>query len=304
MTDQKLLIEQINQYKKEKNAVLLVHNYQRPEVQAVADYLGDSLELAQLSRTLPHDTIVFCGVHFMAESSALLAPEKTVLLPVIEAGCPLADCATPEMVQDMRKRYPNAVFIAYINTSAAVKAESDVVCTSANALTIIKHFSDRQICYLPDKNLAAYASKQLGIDIISWPGQCLVHDKLITVDHLLELKKKYPEALVMAHPETPLNVLDHVDVIIGTGAMIKLAKSDKRSSFIVVTEAGLVHRLRNENPNKTFIEMERAICAQMKMTTLQSVRDALKYDQYKIKVPKDVAAGALKALEKMLELTP
>ncbi|MGB3976301.1 MAG: quinolinate synthase NadA [bacterium] len=304
MTDQTLLIDQINRYKKEKNAVLLAHNYQRAEVQAIADYLGDSLELAQLSRSLPHDTIVFCGVHFMAESAALLAPDKTVLLPVIDAGCPLADCATPQMVKEMRKKHPNAVFIAYINTSAAVKAESDVVCTSANAFTIIKHFSDRPICYLPDKNLAAYASHQLGIDIIPWPGQCLVHDKLITADHLIKLKKKYPEALVMAHPEAPLNVLEYADVIIGTGGMIKLAKSSERMSFIVVTENGLVHRLRNENPGKTFIEIHQAVCAQMKMTTLESIHEALKFDRYKITVPDTVAAGALRALEKMLELTP
>lgn len=304
MTDRKLLIDQINRYKKEKNAVLLVHNYQRPEIQAIADYLGDSLELAQKTLSIPHKTIVFCGVHFMAESAVLLAPDKTVLLPVKEAGCPLADCATPEMVREMRKRYPEAVFVAYINTSAAVKAESDVVCTSANALAIIQHFSDRQICYLPDKNLAAYASKHLGIDIISWPGQCLVHDKLITANHLESLKKQYPEALVMAHPEAPMKVLELSDVVIGTSGMIKLAKTSRHTSFIVVTETGLVHRLRHENPDKVFIEMEGAICAQMKMTTLQSVHDALKYDRYKITVPKTIAARALKAMEKMLELTP
>jgi quinolinate synthase len=298
------LVEQINRYKAERKAVLLVHNYQRPEIQAIADYLGDSLELARIARTLPDETIVFCGVHFMAESAALLAPEKSVLLPVLEAGCPLADCATPEMVRRMRRCYPDAVFVAYINTSAAVKAESDVVCTSANAFTILQHFADRRICYLPDKNLAEYASRELGLNIVTWPGQCYVHDTLIRADDLIALKKQYPEALVMAHPEAPMNVLERADVVTGTGGMIKIARTSERTSFIVATETGLVNRMKKENPGKTFIEMEGAICAQMKLTTLQNVHDALKYDRYRITVPDTVAAGALRALEKMLELTP
>lgn len=304
MMNKKALAEQINRYKAEKNAVLLVHNYQRPEIQAIADYLGDSLELARHAKTLPHETIVFCGVHFMAESAALLAPGKSVLLPVQDAGCPLADCASVEMVRRMRERHPDAVFVAYINTSAAVKAESDVVCTSANAFTILNHFADRKICYLPDKNLAAYAARELGIPIISWPGQCYVHDKLIRADDVTALKKQYPEALVMAHPEASLDVLELADIVTGTGGMIKKARTSEHSTFIVVTEAGLVNRLRIENPEKIFIEMEGAICAQMKLTTLQNVHDALKYDRYRITVPDTVAAGALRALEKMLELTP
>lgn len=299
-------VNEISKYKKKMNAVILAHNYQRPEIQEIADYLGDSLDLAKKASHLSCKTIVFCGVHFMAESAAILSPDKDVLLPVLEAGCPLADCATPEMILETRKRNPDAVIVAYINTSAAVKAEADVICTSANAMAILKHYCDQQkkICYLPDKNLAAYAEKQMGISIIKWPGQCYVHDTHITKDAVQSLKQKYPDAFVMAHPEAPLNVLELADAVIGTGGMIKLAGSSDHKSFIVATEKGLVYRLRKENPKKQFYEIENAICAQMKVTTLQSVLNALKNYQHKITLQEPIAARARKALNKMLLLSP
>ena len=301
--DKAELRHRILELKEKHNAAILVHNYQRPEIQELADYLGDSLDLARRSRALDNPVIVFCGVHFMAESAAILSPEKKILLPSLDAGCPLADCATPEMVRKARAEHPDAVFIAYINTSAAVKAEVDVTCTSANAFTILEHYRNRKICYLPDKNLAAYAAMKLDLDIIKWPGQCYVHDKLITPELVAELKKKHPDAYIMAHPEAPMEVLELADLVTGTSGMVKIAGADEHHKFVVVTETGLTHRLQNEFQEKTFIEVPGAICSQMKITTLDALHDALKLQQHVISVPEDIAARARKALNRMLELT-
>ncbi|MBN1297404.1 quinolinate synthase NadA [bacterium] len=289
--------------KKQHDAAILVHNYQRPEIQELADYLGDSLDLARRAMMLPQPVIVFCGVHFMAESAAILAPEKTILLPHPDAGCPLADCASPDRVRDARKQHPDAVFIAYINTSAAVKAEVDVVCTSANALRIIKRLSDREICYLPDKNLAAYAAEKLGIRMIPWPGQCYVHDHLIDLETVERLKEQNPGAVVMAHPEASPAVLKTADIVTGTSGMIREAISSRNSHFIVVTERGLVERMRREIPGKTFIPIPTAVCSQMKLTTLETVLDSLQYFQHVISVPGPVAVKARRSLDRMLELS-
>lgn len=297
------LVQEIRRLKKEKNAAILVHNYQRSEIQEVADYLGDSLDLAKRATALQNPVIVFCGVHFMAESAAILNPHKTILLPEIDAGCPLADCASAEEVRAARKRHPEAVFIAYINTSAAVKAEVDVICTSANAMKIISHYKGREICYLPDKNLAGYVEKQLEIDIIKWPGQCYVHDRLITEDAVKTAIKANPEAMVLAHPEAPENVLKLAHVVTGTSGMINTVKVSNHKDFIIVTETGLTQRMAREFPSKNFIEIASAICSQMKLTTLQSLYEALKLHRHVITVPENTAAKARTALNRMLELS-
>lgn len=299
----KEITDSILELKKQRQAAILVHNYQRPEIQDLADYLGDSLDLARRARSLDNPVIVFCGVHFMAESAAILSPSKTVLLPHPEAGCPLADCATPEMVRDARREHPDAVFVAYINTSAAVKAEVDITCTSANAIHILSQFKGRDIVYLPDKNLAEYAARTCDLNIIRWPGQCYVHDTLITADTVANVKKRYPDAEVLAHPEAPMAVLDLADVVTGTSGMIRHARQSSSHRFIVVTESGLTYRMRREMPGREFIEIPGAICAQMKLTTLETLFEALRDMKHQITVPEPVADKARNALERMLELS-
>jgi quinolinate synthase len=297
------LQSRIRELKNTKGVTILAHNYQRPEIQEIADFLGDSLELARKATTLDCKTIVFCGVHFMVESAKILNPEKTFLLPEINAGCPLADCATADQVRDARQKYPNSVFIVYINTSAAVKAECDCVCTSANALKIILHYKDRDIVYLPDKNLAAYAEHLLKRPIIKWDGQCYVHDNLIKIEDVKDLKEAHPNAIVLAHPECPMSILTIADLVTGTNGMIVAARERPEREFIVVTERGLVDRLQSEVKNKIFFSLEYALCGQMKLTSLFSVYEALEKWQYEITVDEHVAQKARVALDRMMELS-
>ncbi|MBN1550885.1 quinolinate synthase NadA [bacterium] len=298
-----VLVEQIRKLKQERRAVLLVHNYQHSEVQDLADYLGDSLDLAIRATTLAEPVIVFCGVHFMAESAKLLCPSKTVLLPEHTAGCPLADCATGTQVREYREKYPDAVFVAYINTSAEVKAECDICVTSANALTILAKFPDKRIVYLPDKNLAAYAALKLKREIIVWPGQCYVHDSLITLKKIQSLRSQHPNAKLLAHPEAPLSVLSMADVVTGTSGMIKWVSESDDMEFIIATEVGLVSRMRKELPDRLFYEVPGAICSSMKLTTLHSIRDALQNMKNVITIPPAIAERAQKPLRRMLEMT-
>ncbi len=297
------LTQYILRFKRERNICILSHNYQRNEIQEIADCLGDSLDLARKAMSTQAQKIIFCGVHFMAESAKILSPHKTILLPEITAGCPLADCATVEQVKAMRNKHPHAVFIAYINTSAAVKAECDCVCTSANALHIIEHFKDREIVYLPDKNLAAYAEKMLQRTIIKWPGQCYVHHFRITLPGVHGLIAKHPEALIMTHPEAPMEILEISDIITGTSGMIKNAATLDRKEFIVLTEIGLIERLRREFPDKHFYGLAEAVCGQMKTTTLQSVYESIIQNQYEIHVDEKIIHKARNALERMMEFT-
>ncbi len=294
---------EILKLKEQNDAIFLVHNYQRPEIQELADILGDSLALAREAMQVKQKTIVFCGVRFMAETAKILCPDKRVLLPEINAGCPLADCATVEQVQEARKKYPDAVFMAYINTSPEVKAACDVCVTSANAFQIIQAYKSREIVYLPDKNLARYAEVKLNRSIIKWPGQCYVHDHLITLQAVENLISEHPEAVVLSHPEAAYEILQKSDVVTGTSGMLKaVAKMDKKE-FIVVTEIGLVDRMRREFPDRIFYPIPGAICAQMKLTTLRSLYDALVYGKHEIHVPHAVAVRAKNALDRMLELT-
>jgi len=301
--DKPELISEIKRLKNKHDAVLLAHNYQRTEIQEIADYLGDSLELAQIAMRCEQSVIVFCGVHFMAESAKILNPKKTVLLPEPDAGCPLADCATVEQINHKRQTHPNAVFVSYINTSAGVKAKCDVCVTSANAMKILEYFRNKEIVYLPDKNLASYAEFILQRQIIKWPGQCYVHDNLIKFEEVLNLKNNHPNALLLAHPEAPLDVLKIADLVTGTGGMLRAVSELDSEGFIVATEIGLVDRMKRQYPSKTFFEIPGAICSQMKLTTLNSVYESLMSLKPEIVVEKSISNQAKRALDRMLELS-
>jgi quinolinate synthase len=295
------LQQEIRRLKQERRALILVHNYQRPEVQEIADFLGDSLDLSLKACEATEETIVFCGVSFMAESAKILNPHKTVLLPREEATCQLADSAAAGSVRQLKQQHPEALVIAYINTYADVKAEADICCTSANALSILRAFPDRELIYLPDGNLARYAEQLLGRPLIKWPGACYVHDRLITPSRIQRLREQHPGARVMAHPECPLSVLGLADHILGTGSMVKLARESSEREFIVATETGLVTRLQRENPDKVFYPVEQALCATMKLTALEDVRDALLKQQHRVELDPDVMQRARRSLERMLE---
>jgi quinolinate synthase len=300
MTDRELQ-EEILRLKKERDAVLLVHNYQRPEIQEIADHLGDSLALSMEAARARESVIVFCGVTFMAESAKILAPNKLVLIPELAATCQLADSADVESVRELKARHPDALVIGYINTYAPVKAEVDICCTSANALEIIRRHPERPIIYLPDHNLARYAEKLLGRELIKWPGTCYVHDDLIAVRQIRELKEQHPGARVVAHPECAMDVLELADDVLGTGGMVRLARESSYEEFIIATEIGLVARLRRENPTKRFHQVETAVCATMKITTLESVYNALLHLQNEVVVDPEIADRARDALQRMLE---
>ncbi len=298
---QEELVEKIKKLKKERNAVILAHNYQRPEIQEIADYLGDSFDLSLKAREVDSEVIVFCGVRFMAESAKILSPEKTILLPEKEASCPLADTASPDQLRELRKNHPEAMLITYINTTAEVKAESDICCTSANAVKIIKAFPNEKIAYIPDQNLARYAEKMLDRSILKWEGYCYVHHENITAADAKGLISKHPEAVVMAHPECPPDVLELCDYVTGTAGMVKIARQSEAAEFIVLTESGLADRLKRENPEKEFYVVRTAVCESMKLTTLQSLHESLRDMKHEITVPDEVRERALNSLNRMLE---
>lgn len=300
--DQDKFTGEIRKLKKERNAVILAHSYQRPEIQDIADFQGDSLGLSRQAMNVKEDVIVFCGVHFMAESAAILSPRKTVLLPEKNAGCPLANMATPEQVITMKAKYPDAVVISYVNTSAAVKAESDCCCTSANALKVIEHYRDRRIIYLPDQNLAKYARELLNQPIIIWEGYCYVHHKKITPEKVRELIKNHPGIPVIAHPECPPEVLQYADHVASTTGMITCIENSPEKEFVVLTETGHKYRMEKAVPGKKCYFIEDAVCANMKLTTLESVYKSLLNMRYVITVPENIRVRAKKALDKMLEI--
>ena len=299
--DYKELKEKIEQLKKEKDILIIAHNYQRPEIQDVADFLGDSLELAKKAANLEKEKVLFCGVTFMGESTKIVAPEKTVLLPNKNAGCAMADMITAEDVRRLREEYPDYTFVAYVNTSAEVKAEVDVCCTSANALKIVENIDNDKIYFLPDKNLGEWVKRESKKDIKLWPGFCYVHNR-ITINDLSEGKKLHPDALAMVHPESPIDVLQKADAVLSTGQMIKFVNDSKKEEFLVGTEAGMIYRLSTIFPDKKFYEMGREfVCKGMKRITLEDVYNALLNEQYEITVDKDVRTRAKKALDRMLE---
>jgi len=290
---------------KEKNAIILAHNYQRPEVQDVADFVGDSLDLSKKAATVKEDIIVFCGVHFMAETAKILAPNKTVLLPNLNAGCYMADMITRESLIEFKKKYPKAKVVCYINSSADVKAECDAICTSSNAIGVVERMDSDEIIFAPDKYLAAHVSAQLKAcgskkKIIPWYGFCPTHMKIIP-NYLKALRGKYPKAKIITHPECTPDVNRLADAVLSTNGMANFVKESSEKTFIVGTEIGIIHRLQKENPDKELISAtELATCPNMKSITIEDVYDALKYMQYEINVEEKIAIKAKTALEKML----
>jgi len=297
------LIKKIQKIKKEKNAVIIAHNYQRDEVQMIADYHGDSLALAQTAVRTDADIIVFCGVHFMAESAAILNPNKKVLLPVLEAGCPLADMVTVDKLREKKAKYKDAAIVCYVNSSAEIKAESDICCTSSNAVQVVKSLKEKQVIFVPDKNLGNYVQSRLPEkEIILWEGFCPTHLRLSEHD-VNAAKQKYPDAVFLAHPECNPEVLARADGIMSTAGIFTYVKKSDKTEFIIGTEMGMLYRLQVENPGKKFyVPTPHLLCAHMKLTTLGWVLHALENEIHEIKVDTETSRRAQLALSRMLEL--
>ena len=302
MQDIQTIIDKINTLKKERNAVILAHSYQRSEVQDIADFVGDSLGLSQQAMEQDADVIVFCGVDFMAESAAILSPGKTVLIPETDAGCPMAEMVTVSSLKNTKKEHPNAVVVCYVNTSAAVKAECDICCTSANAVEVVNSLDEDEILFVPDKNLANYVAKNTDKTIIPWEGYCPTHHQILAGDVLL-LKEEHKNAEFIAHPECRNDVLEIADHVFSTTGMTKYVSESNCKEFIIDTENGLLHKLELENPDKKFYpSSEYAICPNMKMTTLAAVLNSLENLEYVVTVPEDVRIKAKRALDRMLDI--
>lgn len=301
MNETQKLIELVLELKKQRNAVILVHNYQRPEMFRIADYIGDSLGLSVKAAETDADVILFCGVKFMAETAKVLSPKKTVLLPTLDAGCSLADMATVQSLKEVKKQYPDAAVVSYVNTTADVKALSDICCTSANAVEVVNSLPHKQVIFLPDKNLGRYVQQHTDKEVILWDGYCFVHDKLDS-DTLMEFKQRYPDAKIVAHPECRDDLLKLADHVCGTGGMAKFAKLDGSKNFIVVTECGMTEKLRQDVPNKNFLSFCN-ICPYMKSTTLPLVVRSLIHNVHEIKLPRDVIVNAGKAIDRMLAIS-
>lgn len=295
------LLAEIAALKKSRNAAFLVHNYQIPTVQDIGDFVGDSLGLAQEAVQTDVDVIVLCGVRFMAETAKLLNPEKTVLLAEREANCPMAQMVRPDDVVALKGEHPDAVVVSYVNTTAATKAVTDVCCTSANAVKVVNSIpEDKRIIFTPDQHLGAYVRKMTGRDIILWPGCCPTHAR-ITAEMVLEAKGEHPRAKVVVHPECPMEVIELANAVRSTSGMLKYCAESDATDFIIGTEKGMIYPLKKRCPDKEFWPVtEEAICPNMKLTTLESVRDALKYMQYEITVAPAVAEPARRAIERML----
>ena len=294
--------EKIGELKRRQNAVILAHNYQLPEVQDAADFVGDSLELSRKAAGLDASTIVFCGVHFMAETAAVLAPGKTVLLPEIEAGCPMADMINGRELRAWKARHPGLKVVCYVNTSAEVKAESDICCTSSNAVAVVNSLGVDRVLFVPDKNLAANVARETGKTIIAWDGYCYVHHRFTPRD-IEESRARHPEAEVWVHPECPLDVIDLADRTLSTGKMVAEARTTSCRDVVIGTEKGIIYRLAKENPAVRFHPArETAVCAHMKMTTLEKVLRALETDTHRVTVPPDIADRARGAIQAMLKI--
>ncbi len=320
------LREKILQFKEQKNAVILAHNYQREEVQDIADFVGDSLELSRIAATKDCEMIIFCGVNFMAESASILSPQKTVILPEIDAVCPMADMIRvdsprpvrksfpgfdtppsfiypPEFtLRDIKNRYPGVPVVAYVNTTADIKAESDICCTSANVVKVIESLPGDQVICVPDKNLSMWAAKKTKKKVIAWDGFCHVHER-VTPDDVKKARAEHPGALVMAHPECGIEVLEMADHVTSTSGMLRFSQTSSSKEFIVGTEIGLLYRLRKENPGKVFYPLRKdMICPNMKKTSLNSIVRAFEEGRTVIKVPESIRVRAKQALDRMLEI--
>ena len=296
------IINEIMRLKKQKNAVILVHNYQRPEVQDIADFTGDSLELSQKAAKTTADVIVFCGVHFMAETAYIINPKRTVLLPDIESGCPMADMITVDALISKKKELPGVTVVCYVNSTAAVKAESDICCTSANAVKVVQSLGDKEILFVPDQYLGQWVAEKTGRQMHLWPGFCPTHMKILPED-ILRLKKKHPGAVAMVHPECRPDAKAAADEVLSTGGMIRYVRESPAGEFIIGTEIGIMHRLQKENPQKRFIPAtDKAVCPNMKRITLEKVLWSLQDMKYPVTVPEDIRIRALTAVERMLAI--
>lgn len=298
------VIEKITALKKARNAVILAHNYMLPEIQDIADFTGDSLGLSKQAATTDADVIVFCGVHFMAETAKILSPDKTVLIPDKTAGCPMADMITAAQLADFKKQYPDALVVCYVNSTAQVKALSDYCCTSGNAVELVSRLpDDRQIIFVPDKYLGSFVKQQTGKNLILWPGYCPTHAR-ISADRLYELKSLNPDAVVMAHPECPEQTCKAADILLSTGQMLAFAKKSESKKFIVATEPGILHSLRKSNPDKEFIGGCEVECFNMKKITLDKLLYSLENMVFEVNVDIDTAKKARLSLDRMLEVLP
>jgi len=296
------LSSRIEALKKERNAVILAHNYQIGEVQDVADYIGDSLGLSQQAAQVEEELIVFCGVHFMAETASILAPEKTILMPDINAGCPMADMITARELVEWKKHYPRSHVVCYVNTTAEVKAECDICCTSSNAVQVVESLDRDRILFVPDKNLAAYVARQTEKTVIPWDGYCYVHNNILAKD-IREKRNLHPQAEVWVHPECRPEVIDLTDKVLSTGQMVKQARKTDKKDIIIGTETGIIYRLRKENPTKNFYPaLDRAYCYNMKKINLLKVLKSLEDTQYKVQVPLETSQKARGAIEKMVRV--
>lgn len=294
------LVQRIQDLKKKRNAVILVHNYQRDEVQEIADFLGDSLDLSRAAAQTPADVIVFCGVHFMAETASILAPKKTVLLPDPLSGCPMAEMIGVEEVRQLRRAHPGCPVVAYVNTTAAVKAEVDICCTSANAVKLVAALPDKKIIFVPDRNLGRYVALKTGKEVVVANGFCPTHERILP-EHIQAARKKYPQAEVIVHPECRPEVVALADAALSTSGMVAYAHSSPAQEFIVGTEVGMLYRLRKENPGKKFYPAtEIALCENMKKNSLEKVFWALEEMKHEVRVDDETRRRALGAIEKML----
>jgi len=296
------LIEKILSLKQRRKAVILAHNYQLGEVQDIADFVGDSLGLSQNAAKTDAEVIVFCGVHFMAETASILCPDKTVLLPDMDAGCPMADMVTAERLRQRKEELPGATVVCYINSSAEVKAESDICCTSANAVKVVESLDGEEILFVPDQYLGHYVATKTDKKIILWPGFCPPHIRIQPQD-ITRLKREHPQAKVMVHPECQPEVIALADEVLSTGGMCRFAQQTEANEIIVGTEIGIIHRLRKENPGKKFIPLsEQVICPHMKLITLEKMLWSLEDMTPEVKVPEEIRLKAKAAVDKMLEI--
>jgi quinolinate synthase len=298
MKERARIAERIHQLKRERNAVILAHVYQRPEVQDIADHVGDSLELARKAMHTSADVIVFCGVRFMAETAAILNPEKTVLLPDPNAECALASMAAEYQLREMKAKHPHAIVVSYVNSSTAVKAESDICCTSANAVAVVNSLPENLILFVPDRNLGSYVAERTQRHIIRWDGYCYVHEQ-ITTDELISLKKGHPNAEIIVHPECTAAVRQIADFIGSTSQMSRYVASSPQTEFIVGTESNFSYRLKRDNPDKDFYTVS-SVCSGMNEITLEKTKSALERLQYRVQVPEGLRQKAEAALKPML----
>lgn len=315
MEEKAEITAEINRLRKEKNAVILAHNYQIPDVQDIADFVGDSLGLSQEAEKTNADIIVFCGVHFMAETASIISPNKKVLIPDLGAGCSLSDTITADQLRDWKKQHPGAVVVSYVNTTAEVKSESDYCCTSTNAVDVVNSIpEDKEILFLPDMFLGAFVARETGRNIDIWPGECHVHADIKGED-IKNATDKHPDAELVIHPECGCSTSTMYECsngtfngkpvkVLSTGGMLKHAESSKSNEFIIATETGILHTLKKHNPDKEFYAAnDDAVCKFMKMINLSNVLESLQQEQFEVKVPELIAGKAKNAIDRMLEIS-